>query len=395
MAQVASEAGTGKRLDRLDRDVLASVVRKVLDRFDVKVTDWHHQIIKGDWSTGSRLVARLYGRAIADGQNTNWSVYLKVPNPLESYRSPWHREDFHREVRLYQSGILESLPGGITAPLCLQVDDHDDDQPWMWLEEVGGLRGREWPLPLFEACALQFGRLQGAFLANSPLSDHPWLDTTAWFRPRMANAAEPAAPVMEGFPTHPITANLAGTRFGDRLKRLWAERNTFFDVMRQLPLSLSHGDFNINNLYAPRGLQNTDRTMVIDWQYAGVRQIGGDIAGLIADSSILPVRCLPAEPDELMDTVLEAYCKGLKESDWKGDPELGRFACLAHLAIPWTFNALHGLRDVVSQQPTEETRNNMIRRLDTSLWRLRYLLDVWDRAFGMLDKVRRLLGSQV
>lgn len=209
----------------------------------------------------------------------------------------------------------------------------------------------------------------------------------------MKNAMDPIASVMEHFPHHPITANMAATRFGKRIVRLWAERDAFLEVMERLPLTLCHGDFNVNNLYAPDGLDNTESTMAIDWQYAGVRQIGSDIAGMIADSTIMPVRCLPAEPREFIDTVLEAYCEGVQASAWRGDVRVARFAVLAHLAIPWGFCALSGLRDVVNRETTEENRNDMIRRLDMTMWRTRFLLELWDEAYALLEPVRRQVST--
>jgi hypothetical protein len=393
MPKTSLNEGTAQRLQKLNPDSLTPIVRKALNSSSAVVTEWRHQIIKGDWNPQSRLVCRLAGQASADGQSLPWAAYLKVPNPLEQYRAPWHRESFHREARLFTSGILDDLPGGITAPRCLEITEHEDDQPWMWLEEVGGLPGREWPLELFAACARQFGMLQGTFLARPMLDEHPWLDTRDWFPPRMKSAMDPMFSVMEHFPNHPITANMAATRFGKRIMRLWAERDAFIEVMERLPLTLCHGDFNVNNFYAPNGLDNTESTMIIDWQYAGVRQIGSDLAGMIADSTILPVRCLPAEPREFMDTVLEAYCEGVQASTWSGDVRVARFAVLAHLAVPWSFCALSGLGDVVNRETTEENRNEAIRRLDMTMWRMRYLLQLWDEAYALLEPVRRQVAA--
>lgn len=47
-------------------------------------------------------------------------------------------------------------------------------------------------------------------------------------------------------------------------------------------------------------------------QNSGFRQIGEDITGFIADSSIMPVRRKAAEPEEFTELILGGYLSGLE-----------------------------------------------------------------------------------
>jgi len=372
------------RLDKIDRDLLTPIVRKALGSLDASISEWDYKVIKGDWTTSTRLVCRIFGKAKQKEHQVPWSVFLKVPNPTHLHYDPLHREPFQREVLLYQSGILDNLPGGIVAPRCLGVTEHADDEPWMWLEDVRGTRGLEWPLERFEKIAHQFGCMQGAFLAGAPLPDHGWLDTSAWLKPRLALESKPMPEILDRSKTHPLTAPLWDSEFGQRFSRLWSDHEVIFEALDRMPRSLCHGDFCFTNFIARRLPSGEDQTVVLDWQYAGVRQIGSDIAGLIADSSLIAVRRKVAEPEEFTEMILEGYVSGLQESGWKGDLRVARFACLATLAWHWTsINAL-GLRNILQQPLSEENRHELKQRLDEYVRRQEFLFRIGDEAKQLL-----------
>ena len=385
---------TISRLDRIDCDLLTPFVRKALENPDVRVTEWNYHVIKGDWTSSGRLVCRIFGRGKLREEEIPWSIFLKIPNPTQTHFDSWHREPFQREPLLYQSGILDNLPGGISAPRYLGVVEYSDDEPWMWLEDVAGEPSLEWPLARFKITAHHFGILQGAFLADTPLPNYPWLDTTGWLKVRLASNAEPIPPILKRFQVHPLTRKLYNSEIGEKLRGLWADREFFFEALERLPRSFCHGDFNYTNLFARRLPNGEDETVAIDWQYAGLRQIGEDIAGFIADSSIIPVRRKAAEPEEFTELMLEGYLSGLAESGWKDDLRIARFACLARLALPWSFNLLRSLDGrVLCQEVCEENRLELEKELDEYVRRQKFLLKLADEARELL-KVSSVSMSQ-
>jgi len=160
----------------------------------------------------------------------------------------------------------------------------------------------------------------------------------------------------------------------------------------RMPRSLCHGDFCYPNLFARRLADGGDQTVVIDWQYAGRRQIGGDMAGLIADSSILPVRRKAAEPEEFSEMILESYLSGLRAAGWTGDPRIARFACIATLALPWSINLLSSLNGGILAQPlSDESRPQLAEKLEQYAHRQRFLLALAAEARGLLEVVERQL----
>ncbi len=355
------------RLAVLDDEVLAPVVKGALGRSDARITEWQAEPVKGDGSVGTRFVCRITGRADAGRETPAWSVFLKVPNPTDTHFDAWHREPFQREPRLYASGLLDDLTGGIAAPRLLAVTTPRGDEPWMWLEDVGGLPALEWPIERFALTARQLGRMQGAFPAGAALKTAPWLDTTGWLRTRLAAGAERMRAALEEARAQPLTGPLLASALGRRLERLWAGRQRVFDALAGMPRSLCHGDFNYTNLFSRPGADGEDETAVIDWQYAGVRQIGGDLSGFIADCSILPVRRKAAEPAEFIELMLPAWLAGLAEVGWKGDPRRAQLAVLARLAWPWSFNLACGLPGLGGRPDPQQALDEYVRRQELLL----------------------------
>ncbi len=374
------------RLASLDAPTLTAVVRSALGRTDVAVTTWDCHVVKAETRPDGRLVCRICGRARTDGRDDlPWSVFLKVPNATGTHRDGWHREPFQREVLLYESGLLDDLPGGIVAPRLLGLTRRTDDEPWMWLQDVTGVPGLEWPVKRFALLARQFGRMQGAFLAGRQRPDLPWLESGHWLREQFLAGAAAAASVWQRFSEHPLTRSLHRSDLRRRLAKLWERRETFLRALEAMPCSLCHGDFNYTNLFAPPSAGDEQRTFVVDWQYAGWRQIGSDIAGLIADCSVCAVRRKAAEPEEFLALVLAAWVEGLREAGLHADSDVPRFACLARLAVPWTFNLLQGLNGAVLSQPLRpQTKTGLEKKVEQYVRNQQFLLALAEEAWGLL-----------
>ena len=380
----------GSRLEQIDAGLLTPLVRKALGSSDARITEWEHCVIKGDWTPPNGIVCRFFGRGARQAEPVQWSVILKVPSPAHLHRDVLRREPFQRELLLYRSGVLDALPNEIAAPRLLGVAEHPGDEPWMWFEDVSGNESLKWPLDRFRLAAYHFGLMQGTFLAGAPLPHPPWMDISGRLKPRLARSFERVPPVLKKFETHPLTRRLYDSDVGRGVRKLWADRAAFADALDRMPRSLCHGDFCYPNLFARRLPDGSDQTVVIDWQYSGRRQIGGDMAALIADSSILPVRRKAAEPEEFTEMILESYLSGLRAGGWTSDLRIARFACIATLALPWTVNLLSSLDGGVFRQPLgEENRASLEQKLEEYAHRQEFLLSLADEARGLLETVAR------
>jgi thiamine kinase-like enzyme len=172
------------------------------------------------------------------------------------------------------------------------------------------------------------------------------------------------------------------------LSRLWAERECIYEALGKMPRSLCHGDFNYMNLFAPCKSPDESQTYAVDWQYAGIRPIGEDIAGLIADSSVVPVRRKAAKPREFTELVLEAYLSGINESGWRGDLMQVRFACVARLAFVWSFWLILGCGgDLLNHPVSEADRETQNTKLDVYVHTQEFLFQLADEARELLKQV--------
>lgn len=375
------------RLDSVTTELLTPLVRAAVGDSAAAITEWRAEPVKGDGSPGKRFVCRFHGSAVSRGEAVPWSLFLKVPNPTETALDPWHREPFQREVLLVESGVLDGLPGGMAAPRCLRVTRPPDDEPWMWLEDVGGEPALEWPVDRFGTAGSHFGRMQGAFLAGETLPDVPWLDTDGWLQPRLSHTTRDVPSMLRKLSAHPRTQRLFGSAFGVRLRRLWAERERIWEALGRMPRSLCHGDFNYTNLFARDEATDGPETVAVDWQYAGVRPVGEDIAGLIADSSVVPVRRKAGEPEEFTELVLEAYLAGIREGGWQGDLRRVRFACVARLAFVWSFWLTSGWGGGLLNGPVSDVDS------EAQATKLDVYVRIQESLFRLADEARTLLAQ--
>ena len=168
------------------------------------------------------------------------------------------------------------------------------------------------------------------------------------------------AEIPERIGKHPLAEKLWRSNFDERVQTVWSRREALFHAMECAPKALCHGDFVYGYLFDRRAPDGGSEIAIIDWQYCGLRQIGGDISALIADCSVVAPRRKVAEPEEFSTIVLDEYLSGLRESGWRGDIDLARFAVLAHLGLVCFCWALPSLdAEAVVRRVGTENRGEM------------------------------------
>ena len=93
------------------------------------------------------------------------------------------------------------------------------------------------------------------------------------------------------------------------------------------------------------GADGTERTVAVDWAFAGIGAVGADLAPLIV-GSLLFFEVADAAPQDLAETALAAYMSGLREAGSKGMSSWLRLGFLATAALLYTIGPF---RIVVSQ----------------------------------------------
>ena len=278
---------------------------------------------------GVRALYRWGGRAAVDGIERDWSLILKtwLRDPKTDALAEWNY--WKREFLAYTSGMLDELPG-IGAPRLLGAAD-EDQFTYLWLEDVSEATEGWWPTDRYVLAARHLGRFNGAYLADRPLPDAPFLTRTylrswttwiPWLDSVRSADTWSHQIVAEAIPAPPL----------ERLLRLHSKVALLLDRLEALPQTLSHLDAWRANLIGARSLSGEDRTVAIDWSFVGMAPAGQEVAILVGGSHIW----LDAEPDELgtmSERSFAAYVEGLRDAGWRGDERAVRFAYAASAAL--------------------------------------------------------------
>jgi hypothetical protein len=103
---------------------------------------------------------------------------------------------------------------------------------------------------------------------------------------------------------------------------------TFEDVLGSLPQTLCHGDANPLNLFARRGSDGKDETVVVDWSSTGLFPLGMELVVLVGGSIVQQL--FPAAEARALDRlVYPVYLAGLRDANWQGDPNVVRLGYAA------------------------------------------------------------------
>lgn len=297
------------RLEAVDRETLAPLVRQALGSAAAPISDWYYERLTGG------TVASVYRFHGSRPNAADWSLILKV---LHQWARPRDPESWRRELLLYRSGLLDELPEGFGVPRCLGIAEPSPSEIWLWLEEVKGATGEEMSLNDHVQAARRLGQLQARYLTGHPLPAYSWLSTQRGLEYSSGRWGRGALALLQ-------------ERAPDGLLRLWADRDRLLDAFGRLPLTLCHRDFNAGNLFV-----RDDRVMAIDWDCAGVGMIGEDLADLVCEALVYFGFDL-RKAEDLAETTFASYVNGLREGGWLGDPALARTGFAMSSALNWCF----------------------------------------------------------
>src|SRR5579859_4715518 len=137
------------RLKAIDKATLTPLVESALGSEPIDIMDWRYQPIHGGaGDLGSDMpgvggIARFAGNACVQRNIVPWSLILKVLPPRAPGDDPYADT---RELHVYRSGILDTLPGDVVAPRCFSSVVDPGDAMCLWLEDVCDELDSPWPL---------------------------------------------------------------------------------------------------------------------------------------------------------------------------------------------------------------------------------------------------------
>lgn len=121
--------------------------------------------------------------------------------------------------------------------------------------------------------------------------------------------------------------------------RLWVERERFLRAIERLPQTFCHLDVFRRNMFARRGADGQNQTVLIDWSFAGIAAIGEELACLIV-ASVELFEVEVARAVELDRIVFDGYLAGLRDAGWQGDPRQVRFGFVASAVLRYGVGTL-------------------------------------------------------
>lgn len=114
------------QLPVVNQQTIAALMCQTLDSQEVELLQWQIQAM-ADWTgPATRGVYRLAGTGWDQGREVQWSLILKVLSQTPEGRALVSSSQAHvlywkREALVYQSDLLDDLPGGIRGPRCYSI----------------------------------------------------------------------------------------------------------------------------------------------------------------------------------------------------------------------------------------------------------------------------------
>jgi len=230
---------------------------------------------------------------------------------------PGHWNAWRREPLAYRTGFAHRVyaEAGLGAPRLLAVVEPRPGVVGLWLEDVAGVPGAQWPVERLADFSRRLGAAQAGWAGRPP--PQPWL-SRRWLRQYVASK-----PIAEPVPwDHPRAVAVwpAAVRAG--LRVLWERRGELLELAEALPQTTCHLDVWPMNLIARPG--PGAEIVLLDWAFAGAGAVGEDIGNLIPDSvadGLIDPALLPG----IDAAVTGGYLAGLRAGGWRGrDAEVRR-----------------------------------------------------------------------
>jgi hypothetical protein len=336
-------------IQSIDASTLMGVVRKALHRDTFQIVDWRVSQLGG--GAGNPVSVGLYrfeGTGQDQSETIAWSVVLKIIQSPDNVGQSnmgegddqTHWNYWKRELLVYQSGFLKTLPEGITAPRCYAVTELPGNVAWLWLEDIVDSYEGAWSLDRYALTARHLGQLNGLYPVARPLPDAPWLSnhlirqwmagnfwqTIPWEHPR----------VLQRYPRPEVNA----------FRQMLLENERFFAKLERLPLTVCHGDTYPTNFKARAWQGDQPQTVALDWALIGIAPLGDDLGQFVFG---VQTNLKEVKREDVDRALFESYIAGLRDSGCHVDPQWIRFGYTASAALRVGLFQLYLLNEELKQ----------------------------------------------
>jgi len=329
----ALENNVPSALRSINESKMSTIVRQALNRSSFRIQGWRAR--KLDGVVGNPVSIGTY-RFEGVGQDRNewldWSIILKVIQSPANLgydncgegKDQTHWNYWKRELLMYQSRWLETLPEGMRAPVCYDAVEIPGNVGGMWLEDVKDSFSGTWPLHRYALAARHLGRLNGIYISRRELPSYPWLSrhrTRQWLK---------SIPWQE-FPwDHPLVWQQFPNLGIDNFRSMLEESERFLARLEQLPKTISHGDTNPNNFISRHLPRNQEQTVAMNWSLTGIEPIGDDLGQLVY-GTYMSLKGYKLR--DISETLFTSYVNGLQDSGCRVDTQVVRFGYVTSAAL--------------------------------------------------------------
>ena len=323
----------------IDPAMLLGPVRQLLDSSASEILDWEYLPVRYINTEVANLgVHRLKGTARDPEGDRPWSLVLKVVEAPIHEADPTFWNYHRREILAYEEGLLDDLPGSISAPRWLGIDKYPGSICWLWLEDVEAPARPAWSLAEYGLVARHLGQFNGAYLTGHPIPRAAWLSRN-WMRGWLDHYVPTNQDVLqriqaEEFWNHPVLRSAFPRRITDDILRLWASYDGLLRTLDRLPQTFCHLDAYRPNLFLRQDAHASDQTVAVDWVFTGIAAVGEEIANLLA-ASLIWLEHDAREARDLDEAVFSGYLNGLRDSGWHGDARLVRLGYISACVLRW------------------------------------------------------------
>ncbi|MCB0032732.1 MAG: phosphotransferase [Anaerolineales bacterium] len=314
-------------LQQMDGQQLTHIVSRALSE-PVTLAQWHVTLLGGlNSSPMAGGVYKLSGTAVtANHTPKKWCVVVKILRSPEGMTMPDgtyitremaedrnHFGYWQRERLVAESGLLDELPAGLTAPRFLGTTHQTETECWLWQTCLGA--DDKWKWAEYREAAYRLGQWQAR--GQAAHTDHTWLSQN-WMAGWVHGPLAGIFGIVEGMNgyQHPLLSAHFAPKELDTVRQLWADRQSYLDRLADLPQTLCHLDAHRGNL-----CWQGEKLALFDWAFVGTGAVGEELAAFIGATLLLDYLSVD-EAEKLEQAAFAGYTAGLRAAGWQGDEAL-------------------------------------------------------------------------
>jgi len=371
-------------LERHDREHLKKSFCEVSGYEEAALLEWDCRPVRGGLELASSIY-RLTGKALDSRKCVPWSVILKIKKMVGGTSfDPEGVRFWNREAMAYQTGFLANLPKGLSSPKCYGVFQNNEQENWIWIEDLKDDFDGKWTEEHYAVVAHQLGFFNGAYLSIEPIPGELWLSRN-WLR----KYVEGAAPLFSGDfleSEQVLVRKFLPDELMENYGQYWKTRNQFLDAIDHLPKCLCHQDAFRRNLFLQKNESGEFEISGIDWTYMGIATIGQELAPLVG-MAVFEGDISPKKISSFIDRIIGCYLEGIREVGGNVDEDHVRYCLLATWLYRYALGALSeflpfllvGVDPLSFEEPFPETGGDFSEQVDLMSSQFRWLYSEAER----------------